>query len=380
MSIAVNTAALSKNWKRYQIMHKDRRVASIRENGTCTVYRPSFMPFNSYLEKASENDVDARVNNLNNFYYWCASRVLTLDRKYAKEIMNTIGAKQTVTDKDRAAVSLSYHALSLTDVYWVKQDGEKLVFADICLYNHSLSGAFADVSLSGRQLTVENSELITRGDVAGDVSTQGVSAKAWIRENGTFFLLKDGDRRDVDAEILASKIIDCFDVKHVSYSSSKFDNQHVSKSEIITSQDYSIVPIEYIEIYCLNNDLDKMAFILKEDAYSYHMMNIIDYLIGNTDRHWGNWGFLIDNKNNKPCGLYPLMDFNKAFTAYDVIDGGPCQTSAAPMSQKDAALEGVRKVGLNQTHEVLEDWFQNKKQAQMFFARLDVLKGAGVTK
>lgn len=22
----------------------------------------------------------------------------------------------------------------------------------------------------------------------------------------------------------------------------------------------------------------------------YYMMNIVDYLVGNTDRHWGNWG------------------------------------------------------------------------------------------
>ena len=25
------------------------------------------------------------------------------------------------------------------------------------------------------------------------------------------------------------------------------------------------------------------------------MMNILDYLVGNTDRHWENWGLLVDN-------------------------------------------------------------------------------------
>ena len=43
--------------------------------------------------------------------------------------------------------------------------------------------------------------------------------------------------------------------------------------------------MEFIDIYCVNRDMDRMAFILKKDAYSYYMMNIIDYLIGNTDRH-----------------------------------------------------------------------------------------------
>lgn len=46
-------------------------------------------------------DIDILVDNVTNFYYWCASRVLTLDRKYAKEILNSIGASQAVTDRDR---------------------------------------------------------------------------------------------------------------------------------------------------------------------------------------------------------------------------------------------------------------------------------------
>ena len=90
MSLVFNQSALAKGWKRYYIMHKNRRVASIREDGTCTLYYKSFLPFNLWLEQGT--DFETRINNLNNFYYWCASRVLTLDRQYAKEIMNTIGA------------------------------------------------------------------------------------------------------------------------------------------------------------------------------------------------------------------------------------------------------------------------------------------------
>ena len=116
MSIAVNNNVLARGWQRFTIMHKDRKVASIREDGTCTVYSPSFMPYNLYLEAAEPDDLDTRLNNLNNFYYWCSSRVLTLDRKFAKEILNSIGAKQAVTDRDRAMIAISYHGLSLTDV------------------------------------------------------------------------------------------------------------------------------------------------------------------------------------------------------------------------------------------------------------------------
>ena len=374
MSIAVNHAVLAKGWERFTIMHKDRKVAAIREDGTCTIYAPSFMPYNLYLETA--DDLDTRLNNLNNFYYWCSSRVLTLDRRFAKEILNSIGAKQAATDRDRAAIAISYHGLSLTDVYWIKFSRENVSFADLSLFRHSLSGAFADVSLNGRSLTVQNAELLKPNDAAGDIGTQGVAPKAWIRENGTFYLLKNGDERDVKAELLASKIARCFQAESVAYEPSTFEGKPVSRSRIITSEDASLVSMEAVDVYCVNHGLDRDAFVLKKDAFAYHMMNLIDYLVGNTDRHWGNWGFLVSNDTNKLEKLYPLMDFNKSFLAYDTIDGARCQTSSRKLSQREAAIEAVRAVGLNQIVEIKPEWFEDAAQWQMFCRRLGVIKEA----
>lgn len=382
MSIEMNRKVLEKGWERFMIMSQDRHVATIREDGTCTIYAKRLMPYDLYLEKAEPNDLDARLNNLENFYHWCASRVLTLDRKYAKEILNSIGAKQTTTDRDRAKIAISYHGLSLTDVFWIKADREKASFKYLSLFRHSLSDAFADVSLSGKQLTVQNTELLTQNDVAGDVGTQGVAPKAWIRKDGIFYLLKDGDKRDVDAELLASKIAQCFAVKSVEYEPSTFDGKPVSMSQIITSEACSLATMEAIEVYCLNQDRDPEAFVLERDAYQFHMMNIIDYLVGNTDRHWGNWGFLVNNTTNKLCGLYPLMDFNKSFLSYDTIDGARCQTiKSRRISQREAAVEAVHAIGLNQLKEVQFSWFPDSAYANMFFRRLELLrKEAGLNK
>jgi hypothetical protein len=374
MSIKKNRSVMSKGWKYFDIMHMDRRVARIYENGKCTVNYPSFMPYNLYLEKG--NDTDTCINNLSNFYYWCASRILTLDRKYAKEILNSIGAIQVYTDRERAAIAISYRALSLMDVYWIRAKDDDKTFAQISLYNHSLSDAFVDVSLRGKNLTVVNAEFINTQDQAGDIGTPGVAPKAWIRENGVFYLLKDGEERDVDAEILASKIIDCFEINHVSYAESEFKGTRVSKCEIITSEEQSIVSSEYVDIYCNNHDINKMDFVLKKDSYSYYMMNIVDYLVGNVDRHWGNWGFTVDNKTNKIGKLYPLMDFNKAFLSYETTDGALCQTTERRISQKQAAIEAVQKIGLNRLKEIDRNWFPDKATADMFFERLDILSNA----
>ena len=37
---------VSRTWQQYTIMHLNRRVASIRSDGTCTIYAASFMPYN----------------------------------------------------------------------------------------------------------------------------------------------------------------------------------------------------------------------------------------------------------------------------------------------------------------------------------------------
>jgi hypothetical protein len=90
----------------FELMHRDKIVAVIdTKTGDNRVVYAKFMPYSLYLEVVT--DVESAVQNINNFYYWCSTRLLTLDRKYAKELLNSIGAKQALTDKDRAHINLS---------------------------------------------------------------------------------------------------------------------------------------------------------------------------------------------------------------------------------------------------------------------------------
>lgn len=154
----------------YEIMHRESCVAQLSTTGECRVCLEDFMPCDLVLVES--DDFDERINNVTNFYYWCASRMLTLDRTYAKEILNSIGASQSVTDRERAQIALSYHCLSLLDVFWVKEENEKIRFEDINLFAHSLSNALVDIALRGHQMTVTNAHLL-----ANDLSTGGLYPK-----------------------------------------------------------------------------------------------------------------------------------------------------------------------------------------------------------
>lgn len=214
-------------------------------------------------------------------------------------------------------------------------------------------------------------------DLAKDLSTNGVFPKAWKRTENEFSLLKDGGVEVVEKELLSSKICQCFDVKQVVYNRSTFDNEPVTMSDNITSKDFSIVSMEAFEIYSQNHDRNIRKYILSLDKHDYYMMNIVDYLVGNTDRHWGNWGVLVNNANNKPVSLHPLMDFNKTFNSYDGIEGSNCQTCfGKKVSQKEAALYAVGKIGLNQIKEVNYEWFEYfPEYVGMFKKRLEILNG-----
>ena len=76
--------------------------------------------------------------------------------------------------------------------------------------------------------------------------------------------------------------------------------------------------------------------------------------------------------------LYPLMDFNQSFYSYETIDGANCQTvSPKRMTQREAAEEAVRQIGLNQIQEVDPAIFGNEDEwREMFCKRLDVLRQA----
>lgn len=352
----------------WYIMHKDRRVARIDASGRSKIYYPTFMPYGLYLE--SGEDVDTLVNNLNNFYFWCASRVLTLDRQHAKALLNSAGLSQAVTDKERATIALTYRCLSLTDVFWVKGYKDPALFADVNLYENHLDKTFIDIALRGKQYTVENRYL------ARDLATNGCYPKAWQRHGSGFCLLKDGGDSAVDRELLASRICRCFRVDQVLYEESAFDGERVTISKNFTSEEFGLAPFESLQIKLLNRDSDARKYILRLDRHNYYMMNVIDYLVGNTDRHWGNWGVLVNNQTNMPVRLHDLMDFNQAFQSYDHMAGANCLTSfGRPMTQQEAAAEAVSRIGLNQIAPIDPSLFSRLPQFEsMFIQRLRYLQ------
>ena len=282
-------------------------------------------PCNLYLEE--DNTIDARVNNITNMNHWLASRVLSLDRENAKAILNSCSMKQAITDKDRALVAMQYRALSLQDSYWVEDDNEEIAWDKINLFDNSLSNAVVDISLLGRNLTITNSSLI-----APDCSTAGVFAKAWVRNGETLWLYK-GDKDDsVRKEVEASEILRLLGLDVVEYRYGEWKGHKVSMCKLFTTKDIGYVTAEE---YAMNNELPMRG---KE----YYTMILADYLVGNSDRHCGNWGYM--TKANSIIGFAPIFDFNHAFEANEENICKPEQLYGEAVSEIEAASRALKVV------------------------------------
>ena len=86
----------------YEIMHNEMPIAQIDTQGNCRILSKKFMPFNLYLEE-TDND----RNNLSNFYFWCANRIIPPKRQYADVILKSLN----IATEDFARIALLYHCL-----------------------------------------------------------------------------------------------------------------------------------------------------------------------------------------------------------------------------------------------------------------------------
>lgn len=98
-------------------------------------------------------------------------------------------------------------------------------------------------------------------------------------------------------------------IKHVAYGLSKLKRQLCSTCELFTDINTSYVPIHRFLPNCTLTKTVEYLKSLGESFYdSFADMMIFDALICNTDRHFGNFGLLVDNATNKPIELAPIFD------------------------------------------------------------------------
>lgn len=237
---------------------------------------------------------------------WLKGRTIPKNRAYVNAFLAKCGLN---ANRPMDVISVC-KGLSVNDSYWVVEDGFNGTFEENNLYDNNFSRILATIAFTGYGSS-------TRSSFASspEFTTNGMLPKCWRRIGGKIFLYKGATSgasntgNEPYSELYAYEIGTALDINVVPYKISKWKKQLCSACEIFTNKDLAFVPIGRIVktggMKAVRAYYEKLG---KEYVDVLNDMIIFDAIIYNTDRHYGNFGVLVDSKTNRIVAPAPLFD------------------------------------------------------------------------
>ena len=244
---------------------------------------------------------------------WLERRPAAKHRRHIADIM-----KQCGCDNIRGYIDIM-HAVSLTDTFWVKNADSDLSWKNVSLYQNEFDEAIARTAFDGNGLY---GIAFSTSRLSPELATDGTYDKCWSRtEDGDIYLMKSGSEGFSNAgmepysEKLSSDLLDFAGYTHVRYDVCRFHGKLASKCRLFTDENIGYVPFSaYLIEKGLEDTLRNVITCVDETGIArdfYHML-AMDAVLVNTDRHIGNFGFLVDNHTGELLDMAPLFDHNLA--------------------------------------------------------------------
>lgn len=245
---------------------------------------------------------------------WLKHRTIPKNRAYVHNFLSKCGLN---LNRPMNIIKVS-KGLSLNDCYWVVEEGFDGYFADYNLYDNRFSQILALIAFTGYGSSVRTSLAS-----CPEFTTNGMLPKCWRRQNGQIKLYKGGTSgasntgNEPYSEYYAYQVAKIMGIDAIPYGLSKWNGELCSTCDLFTSKEYSFLPVGRIVttggMKAVRAYYEKLG---KEFVKALDDMLILDALIFNTDRHFGNFGFLVDNKTNIIVAPAPLFDHGNALFNY----------------------------------------------------------------
>lgn len=339
------------------LMLKDTPVLKINDHYGCEILDLARLPHALRYPDVNYDDV---------MHGWTEVRTMSVGRTNGKKILEALGIKQ----RNPYIIAKACHFASLSDCYWLKEENETITWKDVSFFPADFDKNLVHISLFGGDKDVSDilSFRSTGRLKTPEPVTLGQAAKSWVWNADGVQLYKVGRK-----ELAASKILDLLGIDHVAYEAAeewellqyttperlkviRDAGEVVVKCSCITSEEFSIITWEDYQIYCDRNELDPYEILKTGNKKAYARMQAADYLLNNSDRHEGNWGFYVDNGSGEIVRLHPLFDHDQAFSASEVLIS---QTSEKGETLLEAAINSLKDAGLN-----LQSLFENLGQVE----------------
>lgn len=283
---------------------------------------------------------------------WLRHRTIPANRAYAQNFLS----KNGLSENDFIGILQICKGLSLTDCYWITYPNDQKTFAEVNLFDNRFSQVLSQIAFTGY-----GSSPASKFRSSPEFTTNGMLPKAWRRKEGKVLLYKGGTSglantgKEPYSEFYAAQVAEAMGIPHVTYGLSKWKGQLCSTCELFTSKDISFVPastlistsrisqiIDWFDDHGWKNDLADML--------------VLDAIIRNTDRHLGNFGFLVDNHTNQLLRPAPIFDNGLSLYCYvmdnDLNNLSEQEKTLAPALYADFDEVALHVIGQKQKQEL----------------------------
>lgn len=237
---------------------------------------------------------------------WLKRRSIPRNRAYVHNLLAKCGLN---LNRPMSIISVC-KGLSLNDCYWVTEENDTSTFAENNLYDNSFSQVLAALAFTGYGSSVRSSLFSTP-----EFTTNGMLPKCWRRVNREIRLYKGGTTgasntgNEPYSEYYAYQIAQMMGLNAVPYQLAKWKGQLCSHCKLFTSKEISYLPVGRVVTSGGMKAVRAYYEALGTDFVdALNDMLVFDAIICNVDRHFGNFGFLIDNHTNAIVAPAPLFD------------------------------------------------------------------------
>lgn len=312
----------------YEIRHFDTPL--LRFSATEESAQPEIAILWLDEEKRSLLPLDLEVSE-KGIGAWLRHRTIPKNRAYVRNFLSKCGLS---LNRPLNIIRVS-KGLSLNDCYWVVEEGFSGRFADYNLYDNRFSRVLALIAFTGYGSSVRSSLAS-----CPEFTTNGMLPKCWRREKGKIQLYKGGTSgasntgNEPYSEFYAYQVAQVMGFDAIPYGIRRWEGILCSTCGLFTDKKYAFLPVGRVVtsggMAAVRAYYESLG---PEFVQALDDMLVFDALIFNTDRHFGNFGLLVENETNRIAAPAPLFDHGNSLLSF----AGRDDLSSLPALQDYAA-------------------------------------------
>ena len=290
---------------KYILMHREIEVAEIELDelshitNIYEVYAEEHFPVGTLGKHGVDKTMLAK---------WWAKRSIPASRSGLRETLDLL--HMSVPQELLAKC----YGLSLSDQYWISPKDKPLMWKEINFFDHDFSEDVGNL-LFGYGEFSDSMSLISP-----DNTSDGQLIKKWKIADGKRVLIKGGSnpyQQEPLCEVIASGIAERLCIPHTKYTLLWEHEKPFSVcQDFITSETELVSAYQIMQSRKKPNALSDYEFYLncaeqlgvKNIREQTEKMVVLDFLIGNEDRHFNNFGLIRNAVTLERIGVAPIFD------------------------------------------------------------------------